>query len=94
MILSQRSLNDDADRLLMADLAAPYPADNLRRLDLPYRLSSWALDDPDNARLWFDDRGALAGWAALQTPFWTLDYALRPDAEPTLHPETQLTYLT
>jgi hypothetical protein len=34
----------------MADLAAPYPADNLRRLDLPYRLSSWALDDPDNAR--------------------------------------------
>jgi ribosomal protein S18 acetylase RimI-like enzyme len=71
----------------MSALACRFPEHNLRRLDLPYRLTSWALDDPENARMWFDDEEDLAAWAALQTPFWTLDYACHPDAEPILHPE-------
>jgi ribosomal protein S18 acetylase RimI-like enzyme len=63
----------------MLSLARQYPVDHLRVLDLPYRLSSWALDDPENARLWFDPGGNLLGWAVLQTPFWTIDITCHPD---------------
>jgi ribosomal protein S18 acetylase RimI-like enzyme len=54
---------------------------------LPYRLSSWAFDDPENSRLWFDENGQLLAWAVLQTPFWTIDYVSHPDAEIYLHQE-------
>jgi mycothiol synthase len=69
----------------MAALAQAAPAENLHITDLPYRLSSWALDCPANAALWEDDRGQLHAWAVMQTPFWTIDYALRPGAAPDLH---------
>jgi len=42
-------------------------------LDLPYRLASWALDEPRNAALWEDEHGHLVAWAVLQTPFWAID---------------------
>jgi ribosomal protein S18 acetylase RimI-like enzyme len=71
----------------MADLARQYPAEHLRVLDLPYRLSSWALDDPENARLWFDSGGYLLGWSVLQTPWWTIDITSRSDAAPALYRE-------
>ncbi len=58
---------------------------NLRVSDLPYRLSSWACDDPDNVGMWVDEREQLVAWAVLQTPFWTIDYALRADAPAHLH---------
>jgi len=87
MPFTHRPFHGDPDRLLMSALAYRFPADNLRRLDLPYRLSSWALDDPENACLWFDQAGELAAWATLQTPFWTLDYAFSPDVEAALHPQ-------
>jgi mycothiol synthase len=87
MTFTRRSFNGDPDRLLMAGLACRFPEGNLHRLDLPYRLTSWALDDPDNACLWFDGDGGLAGWAALQRPFWALDYACHPEVESDLHPE-------
>ena len=60
--------------------------DHLHAVDLPYRLSSWAFDDPANAGLWFDESGELMAWAVLQTPFWTIDFALQPAATH-LHPE-------
>jgi len=59
---------------------------NLHVCDLPYRLSSPALDNPDNVGLWFaSTTGALLGWAVMQTPFWAIDYAMHPDASPSLH---------
>lgn len=67
-------------------LARATAADNIHTIDLPYRLASWALDNPDNVRLWERD-GRLAAWAILQTPFWTIDYALAPEAGPDLHRE-------
>jgi ribosomal protein S18 acetylase RimI-like enzyme len=70
----------------MIALAAASPDRNLHVVDLPYRLCSWALDDPDNVALWVDGRGLLAGWAVLQAPFWTVDLALRPSAETDLFP--------
>ena len=71
----------------MLALAREFAVVNLHVIDLPYRLSSWALDNPENIRLWFDEEGQLAGWAVLQTPFWTIDYVFHPQVEAQLHPE-------
>jgi ribosomal protein S18 acetylase RimI-like enzyme len=71
----------------MLALAREFAVINLHVIDLPYRLSSWALDDAENIRLWFDEEGQLAGWAVLQTPFWTIDYVFHPAVEARLHPE-------
>ena len=70
----------------MSVLACQYPEEHLHVVDLPYRFSSWAFDDPQNIRLWFDEQ-RLVAWAALQTPFWTIDYACHPQYESTLHRE-------
>ncbi len=86
METTSRPCASAADQLQMWALARQFPADNLRVTDLTYRLSSWALDDPANARLWFDTKGSLLAWAALQTPFWFIDYAIHPEAAQ-LHPE-------
>ena len=71
----------------MAALSRQSPRDNLHIVDLPYRLSSWALDNPDNINLWFDENQHLVAWAALQSPFWTIDYACHPEHESRLHGE-------
>ena len=87
MKTNHRSYRGESDNLLMADLARRYPAEALRVLDLPYRLSSWALDDPENAHLWFDPGGSLLGWVVMQFPFWTIDITCCPDAVPALYSE-------
>ncbi len=74
------------DDAAMLALVLGDPAANLHTADLPYRLCSWALDDPANVALWDDARGRLAGWATLQTPFWTIDLAFRRDSEADLLP--------
>lgn len=71
----------------MSTLAREFALINLHVIDLPYRLSSWALDNPNNIKLWFDEHEQLAGWAVLQPPFWTIDYVFHPTAEAQLHPE-------
>ncbi len=86
MKLSRRDFSGEADLLAMMALARAFPADNLHVADLPYRLSSWALDDPGNVGLWVGASGQLLAWAVLQTPFWTVDYAYHPHADPGLHP--------
>jgi ribosomal protein S18 acetylase RimI-like enzyme len=78
-MITQRCYKDENDKLAMAELARQFSQDNLRIIDLPYRLSSWALDEPLNACLWEDKYGQLVAWAVLQTPFWTLDCALHPE---------------
>jgi len=71
----------------MSALARQCPENNLHVVDLPYRLSSWAFDDPENICLWFDENQQLLAWAALQTPFWTIDYVCQSEVEPKLHQE-------
>ena len=78
MNFTRQPYNGPADLAAMHALACAFPADHLRRTDLPYRFSSWALDDPANAMLWRDESGALVGWGVLQAPFWTLDFAFHP----------------
>ena len=55
-------------------------------IDLPYRLSSWALDDPGNVGIWRDANGDLVAWAVLQLPFWALDTAIHPEVDEELFP--------
>jgi ribosomal protein S18 acetylase RimI-like enzyme len=87
MTITMRSFADQQDKYLMSALARQCPQTNLHVIDLPYRLSSWALDQPENTALWFDENRQLVAWAALQTPFWTIDYVCHPALEAHLHQE-------
>lgn len=87
MKLSFYPISNEAEKHQMHALANRYPSGCLHVTDLPYRLSSWALDDPDNVGLWFDINRQLVAWAVLQTPFWEIDYVCHPDVEMDLHPE-------
>jgi len=87
MKIRQRKYTGEADKVEMVKLARASRAENMHITDLPYRLSSWALDEPDNIGLWVDEEGQLVAWAVMQTPFWAIDYAYRPEAEQRLHRE-------
>jgi len=52
MAVGQRRFGGAADIQAMTALARASAADNLHVVDLPYRFSSWALDDPANVGLW------------------------------------------
>jgi ribosomal protein S18 acetylase RimI-like enzyme len=75
-----RTFQGEADRRRMRDLVRLRAADHVHTVDLPYRLSSWALDEAENVGMWEDKAGCLMAWAALQTPFWTIDIACHPEA--------------
>ena len=85
MKASQREFSGEADIQAMMALAHVAPTASAHVVDLPYRLSSWALDHPDNVGLWVNSEGELLAWAVMQTPFWTIDYVCHPDAEKSLH---------
>lgn len=78
MPITSRDYAGLADQAAMRSLVLGAPRANIHVVDLPYRLSSWALDDPRNARLWFDG-GRLVGWAVLQAPFWAVDLGRADD---------------
>jgi len=78
MTIAHRSFLHHQDKQLMIDLAGQFQADHLHVVDLPYRLSSWGLDEKENVSLWFDGENLVA-WAALQSPFWAIDYACHAD---------------
>jgi mycothiol synthase len=79
--LSPKPYSGKADQPGMIALAQADPGSNLHLVDLPYRLSSWALDEAANAALWVDADGELCAWAVMQTPFWAIDCAFAPAAE-------------
>jgi ribosomal protein S18 acetylase RimI-like enzyme len=59
-------------------------------IDLPYRLSSWALDNPANVQLWQEAGeagGEVVAYTALQQPWLSVDYLIRPGAERELAPQ-------
>jgi mycothiol synthase len=85
MTVTLRPFSTEQDKYLMSALAHQCSENNLHVIDLPYRLSSWAFDTPENVGLWFGENQQLVAWAALQTPFWTIDYVCHPDAEIDLH---------
>ncbi|GAA5527185.1 GNAT family N-acetyltransferase [Herpetosiphon gulosus] len=81
----QRAFRPDHDQQAMLALASANPDQHLRSIDLPYRLSSWALDDPANLAIWQTETGQIVGWAALQVPFWMIDLVWHPAALPSLY---------
>ncbi len=83
----QRAFSGPGDLVHFTHLVHQYPSEHLHVIDLPYRLASWAFDDPANAALWYDDQDMLAAWAVLQPPFWTFDIACRPAAVEVLYPQ-------
>jgi ribosomal protein S18 acetylase RimI-like enzyme len=85
-MINQTRYKGDADKGKMVELARSSLPENLHVIDLPYRLSSWALDEPDNIGLWVDENNHLVAWSVIQTPFWAIDYVLKPDAEREMHP--------
>lgn len=85
MSIAQREFSGKADIEAMMALAQLAPRENLHVIDLPYRLSSWALAHPGNVGLWASGEDQLLAWAVLQTPFWTVDYVCHPDAGEELH---------
>src|SRR5829696_7446815 len=62
-------------------MAAHLPDEAIAAAALPYQLSSWALDDPNNLALWTSPDSALMAFALFQVPFGGLYYAIHPDAE-------------
>jgi len=86
MEITQHSFLDEQDKQRMIDLACQFQESHLHVMDLPYRLSSWALDDAENVRLWLDGE-ELVAWAVLQSPFWAMDYVCHPDYHASLHKE-------
>jgi ribosomal protein S18 acetylase RimI-like enzyme len=81
MVISQRAFIGEEDIQAMIDLARMFPSANIHVVDLPFRLSSWALDCSENVGLWYSGDGQLRAWAVLQTPFWALDLVFHPEAE-------------
>lgn len=87
MAITQRVFSVEQDKYRMSALARRCSENNLHVVDLPYRFSSWAFDNPENTSLWFDENQRLVAWATLQTPFWTIDYVCHPEQESHLHRE-------
>jgi len=87
MTILQYAYSNEMEKLEMTGLARRFAADHLHAGDLPYRLSSWGLDDPNNIRLWRDENRQLVAWAALQSPFWAIDITCQPGVEAQLYPE-------
>lgn len=50
-------------------------------VDLPYRLASWSLENPDNIRIWESD-GKIQAVGMIQMPWLALDYVCSPSTEP------------
>ena len=72
---------------LLIDFSRLFADHCLHTIDLPYRFSSWALDDDANIALWYDEGERLQAWAVLQTPFWAIDIACRSQAEKDMFPQ-------
>ncbi len=86
MEIIERNYSNNSDLQAMAELVRKFPAENIHVVDLPYRLSSWSFDYPENIRLWTDENNQLLAWAVLQVPFWKIEYAIHPECQQ-LHPQ-------
>jgi ribosomal protein S18 acetylase RimI-like enzyme len=75
-----RPINLHSDLAELLQLALLSPQSNFRCFDLPYRLSSWALDSADNGQLWYLENQLIA-WSILQSPFWAMDFCINPEFE-------------
>jgi mycothiol synthase len=87
MPIVSHSLASETDKPAMAALAREFRRHHLHVSDLPYQLSSWSLDDPENVHLWSDETGKLLAWAVLQIGFESVVFVCHPKIESELLPQ-------
>ncbi len=77
MTLIQRAYRGQSDWQTIAELIQ---SDDhfYNRVDFPWRLCSTSLEDRRNAVVWEDEHKQMQMFAALQFPWLTVDYAIRP----------------
>ena len=77
MTLHQRAYQGQRDWQSIAELVQ---SDDhfYNRVDFPWRLCSTTLEDMRNAVIWEYEHGQMQVFAALQFPWLTVDYAIRP----------------
>jgi mycothiol synthase len=83
MALIQRPFRSTSDGSAILAVVHTQLQAHLHVVDLPYRLCSWAFDEPANCSVWEDANSNVLAWAVLQSPFWCIDYAIHPDAPST-----------
>jgi ribosomal protein S18 acetylase RimI-like enzyme len=80
MTFSMRSLEGQRDLQRIYDFAQAFPAQHIHVVDLAYRFCTPSAQASENARLWEDAQGNLRGFAIVQLPWLTVDYAVHPAA--------------
>ncbi len=78
MTITMRPWRDETDLPLIVDLLRGVSPVSRHLVDIPWRLSSPALQDERNARVWIDADGMMVGFAAWQIYWAALDYFVRP----------------
>jgi ribosomal protein S18 acetylase RimI-like enzyme len=77
MVLHQRAYRGKSDWQAIAELIQS-DEHFYNRVDFPWRLCSTSLEDTRNAAVWENEYGEMQVFAALQFPWLTVDYAIRP----------------
>jgi mycothiol synthase len=78
MTITIRPWRDETDLPLIGDLLRSVSPVSRHLIDIPWRLSSPALQDERNAQVWIDADGVMVGFAAWQIYWAALDYFVRP----------------
>ncbi len=78
MTLKQRMYAGERDWEAVANVIQSDPQ-CYHPIDFPWQLCSTSLEDDRNAAVWEDDTGRMQAFAALQFPWLTFDYAIRPE---------------
>lgn len=78
MTITMRPCRGEADFPRLTELLRDMPSASRHLVDLPWRISSPALQSGLDAYLWEDERGILHGFAAWQVYWAALDYFIRP----------------
>jgi len=76
--LRQRPYQGESDWPAITELIESDPG-FYHPVDFPWRLCSTSMESPRNVAMWEDAEGRLQIFAALQFPWLTLDYAIRPE---------------
>jgi mycothiol synthase len=87
MQIISHGFTGENDLRAMEALARQTRPDNLHVTDLPWRFTSWAMENPERIRLWFDESGRLVAWLVLQVSFESWDFICLPEFESQLLPQ-------
>ena len=81
MTITRRPFRGVADMLRILDLVRALPLSCRHIMDLPWRLSSPAIQEGRDAAYWEDAAGQVVGFAAWQYYWATLDFFILPGSE-------------